>query len=173
MKLSTRARYGLQCMIAVSRLAAEARPVSLEEVARHTGLSKRYLEQLVIPLRHAHLLRSSSGRAGGYFLARAESQIRLGEIVEAMIGPINIVDCVCEPEHCFKADRCETRLIYLLINRSITSVLNEHSLADLSDRERLSEIVETLRGEIDGHPGVNLIASDDLCGCSVGRTSGE
>ncbi len=169
MKLSTRARYGLHCMLAVARLSGDDGPASLELVHQRTGISKRYLEQLAIALKHSGLLSSISGRGGGYFLAREASAIRLGEIVEATIGPINIVDCVCDPHQCAKADHCEARLIYMLINRSITAVLNEYSLADLGDADRLAQIVATLEAQGGGAPGVDHTDPEDLCGCSIER----
>ncbi len=140
MKLSTRARYGLSCMIAVSRMSTDGEPASLEKVARTTGVSKRYLEQLAVALRNANLLRSVSGRRGGYLLARPAAEIALGEIVEATIGRINVVDCVGNPARCPRSGECENRLIWMLINQSITEVLKRYSLADLSDNQRLGQI---------------------------------
>jgi Rrf2 family cysteine metabolism transcriptional repressor len=102
---------------------------SLAVIAETTGISRRYLEQLAMDLRGASLIRGKSGRRGGYELAKPASAIRLGEIVEAAIGPINIVDCVLEPEICIKGEFCECRTIYRLINQRITEVLNEFSLA--------------------------------------------
>lgn len=144
MKLSTRARYGLHGMVTISGLSKKGRPVSLEQVANQTGLSKRYLEQLAIALKKHGLIKGISGRGGGYLLGREPTEIRLCEIVEATIGPINVVECVRQPEQCQKAARCENRLIYMLINRSITDVLNRYTLADLSDNGRLAEIVADL-----------------------------
>ncbi len=145
MKLSTRARYGLHCMVTVSRLSERGRPVSLEQVANRTGLSKRYLEQLAMALKKGGLLRGIAGRGGGYVLAKPADQIQLCEIVESTIGPISVVDCVLEPGVCEKARRCENRLIYMLINRSITDVLSRYSLSDLSNNERLASIVDELQ----------------------------
>ncbi len=147
MKLSTRARYGLHCMVTISRMSTKGRPVSLEQVANQTGLSKRYLEQLAIALKKHGLLKGISGRGGGYLLGAEPKEIPLCQIVEATIGPINVVECVRQPEQCPKSARCENRLIYMLINRSITDVLNRYTLADLSDNERLSEIVSELAGD--------------------------
>lgn len=144
MKLSTRARYGLSCMIAVARLSDRGLPVSLERVAQETGVSRRYLEQLAMPLKGAGLLRSVAGRRGGYLLALPAEQIRLRQIFEAAIGSINIVDCVEAPELCPKADSCENRLIYLIINQRICEVLDEYSLADLADYNRLSRLCARL-----------------------------
>ena len=66
MKLSSHARYALQGMLTIYRLAErDGRPVSLQRVSEKTGISRRYLEQLVMPLKKARLLRAFSGRRGG------------------------------------------------------------------------------------------------------------
>jgi Rrf2 family protein len=150
MKLSTRARYALSCMIAVARLSEEETPVSLERVAKTTRVSRRYLEQLVLPLKNQRLLHSVSGRRGGYRLARDAGDIRLREIVEAAIGPISIVDCVAAPGVCEKAEACENRLLYLLVNARICEVLDEYRLADLADQVRLTEICSSLNQDSKG-----------------------
>ncbi|MBN1347023.1 MAG: Rrf2 family transcriptional regulator [Phycisphaerae bacterium] len=150
MKLTTRARYALRSMVEIARHADEAEPISLENVANATQISRRYLEQLAIALRGASLLRSVSGRRGGYYLSRPPDEIMIGEIVAAAIGSINVVDCVGLPETCLKADTCECRLVYMLINRGIKEVLNRYSLADLSDREWLKTVGKELGLDICG-----------------------
>lgn len=147
MKLSTRGRYALHCMTTVARQGTEESPVSLEAVAEATELSIAYLQQIAIALRHAGLLRGVAGRSGGYVLTRPADEISVAEIVEAGIGPISVVDCVCEPEYCTKADGCETRLIYMLLNRSITRLLESYTLADLCDPARLAAAVNELDDE--------------------------
>jgi Rrf2 family protein len=134
-------------MISIARLSEDDSPVSLEQVSNATGVSRRYLEQLAMPLKSHGLLRSVSGRRGGYLLARSAEKIRLREIVEAAIGPISVVDCVDDPRLCEKADSCENRLIYLLINQRICEVLEEYSLADLADYARLARLCSELTGQ--------------------------
>lgn len=154
MKLSTRARYALRMMIAIARRSNGRRAMSLAAVAEKTMISRRYLEQLAIPLKTATLIRGVSGRAGGYRLARPPDQIRLGDIVEAAIGPINIVDCVREPEICIKADICECRTVYQLINDGITNVLNSIYLHQMADESKLSSVCNTLDTKNSGCPTV-------------------
>jgi Rrf2 family protein len=134
-------------MIAIARRAEEDAPAKLETIAEDTGLTVPYLSQIAISLRRARLLRGLSGRGGGYLLGRPPEDITLGEIIEASIGPINVVDCVCDPEMCAKAHRCESRLIYVLLNRSIKRVLNGYTLADLSDLDRLEQVIRDLSDE--------------------------
>jgi Rrf2 family protein len=163
MKLSTRARYAVRCMIEFARRADGGHPTSLEKIANATQISRRYLEQLVIVLKGAALLRSVSGRKGGYCLAKAADQIRIGEIFEAAIGPINVVDCVRIPGTCLRAEWCECRLVYLLINERIREVLNEYSLADLSDTNSLRHMCRKL-----GADEASFFAPPQYGSCSGG-----
>jgi len=132
MKLSTKARYALRSMVVISRLSQNGEPVSLERIARRTSMSRGYLEQLASKLKRASLVRAITGRRGGYFLTRAPEEINLGQIVEAVIGPIGIVDCVLDPDSCAISDYCECRPVYCTLNDKIKRVLCEFSLAELA-----------------------------------------
>ena len=152
MKLSTRARYALRMMVVLSRREGESTLVSLNVVADEANVSRRYLEQLVIGLKNGALIRGKSGKGGGYCLARPANQIRMREIFESAIGPINIVDCVMQPEICLKSDFCECRSLYGLINDRITSVLDSLFLSDLVDNDRLHEAISLLDENKDSAP---------------------
>ena len=121
-------------MIVLARVGDGKTPVSLAEVTRFTTISRRYLEQVAIGLKRAALIRGVSGRSGGYFLTRPAASITVGEIVEAGIGPISIVDCVLNPAECLKADVCECRWLYQRINSGIVDVLGSVTLQELADR---------------------------------------
>jgi Rrf2 family protein len=121
-------------MVAVARQTDGRRPVSLRNVSKTTMISRRYLEQVASGLKHADLLSSTSGRAGGYVLKRPAEEISLLEIVEASIGPINVVECVREPDECLKADLCECRWVYRLINDGIRDLLEGLTLEEVADR---------------------------------------
>ena len=135
MKLSTRARYALRMMVELARRPG-LDPVSLGNVAHNTNISKRYLEQLAMALKASSLMRSMRGRGGGYRLTRPAKDISVGQIIEAAIGPINVVECVQRPEVCPMSDCCECRWVYDRINSEIVNLLNGMSLADLADRSR-------------------------------------
>jgi len=140
MKLSTRGRYALRMMLDLAKNHGEEKPVSLTAIARRTGLSRGYLEQLALALRMAKLLRGVSGRSGGYRLARPAGDISIGEIIEATIGPVCLVDCLDDPESCVKSSTCECRLVYALINHRIVEVLRSFTLADLVDPKGIDAV---------------------------------
>jgi Rrf2 family protein len=134
MKLGTRAKYTLRLMMGIGRLAAQSqKPISLGDVSHHSGISRRYLDQLVVSLKNADLIRGRSGRGGGYTLSRPAEDIKVGEIIAAAIGPMTVSECVTKPDICMQSDFCQCRLLWTLINHRITEALNNCSLADLLD----------------------------------------
>jgi Rrf2 family cysteine metabolism transcriptional repressor len=146
MKLSTRARYALRMALDIARHGNEETPVSLGDVAKRTELSRGYLEQLAMVLRSASLVRGVAGKQGGYFLCRPPADITLLDIIEAAIGPVAILDCLGDPDQCALTGDCECRLVYMLINRRITEVFADYTLADLADPKWAGAMERKLSG---------------------------
>ena len=139
MRISTRGRYALRMMLDIARNGGDGLPVSLSSVSERTDISHGYLEQLAPALRAARLVKSVAGRHGGYRLAVPASKITIRQIIEASIGPVCVVDCVEEPESCLKAEFCECRIVYALINQRVAQVLDDFTLEDLLDPSWISD----------------------------------
>ena len=92
MKVSTRGDYAARALVSLSLHADETGPTSVRDIAERTGLPQPYLEQILLALKGAGLVRSKRGVGGGYVLAREPSQILLSEIVSAVDGPISLGD---------------------------------------------------------------------------------
>ncbi len=142
MKLSTRARYAIRLMLDIAVTDNGGRPVRLGSVADRTGISRRYLDQVVMPLKSASLLLGIKGRSGGYRLARAADEIRLGEIVEATIGPVTLVDCVGAPETCDRSEDCAAHILYRYISATMRTQLDELTLADLGNPSVIKDLTK-------------------------------
>jgi len=138
-------------MLDVARNAGTECPVSLAAVADHAHLSRGYLEQLALSLRNAQLIRGMCGKGGGYKLSREPEDITIRDVIEAVIGPINVVECVMNPAVCARSETCSCRQVYVLINRQITDALDSFSLGDLLDPERLRTLMSS--GAVKAVPG--------------------
>ena len=147
MKLSSRARYAIRAMMAIAKGTKDHRPINLARVAKQTGISYRYLEQVSISLKNAGLLKAVSGKNGGHLLARSAEKIKVGEIVEAAIGPINVVECVLDADSCMLVDACECRSLYCLINQGIRDAFNSFTLADMAEH-RVGKMIK--KGKLPG-----------------------
>jgi Rrf2 family transcriptional regulator, cysteine metabolism repressor len=131
LKINTKARYSIRLLCDIVKNGVEA-PVSLKDVSERQNISRRYLEQIAIPLRNASLLRSIPGLHGGYRFAKPPSEIRLLDIIEAVDGPVRILDCLNEEADCERMDICETRGVWMEINDSITKILSSYTMEDLA-----------------------------------------
>lgn len=139
-KLSTRGEYGLRAMFDLAQRHGEG-PISLKSVAERQGISEHYLEQLFSGLRKAGLVKSVRGAQGGYILAREPEEIRVGDVIRVLEGPIAPMDCVSEEEGepCARSGACVTRSIWAKVRDSITDVLDSITLADMCEEARQSE----------------------------------
>lgn len=92
MKLATKPRYGLRILAQISADGGDRTPISGKAVARKQGISVAYIEQILIPMRNAGLVRTVRGPKGGYLLGRPASSITLLEIIELFDGPLELVE---------------------------------------------------------------------------------
>ena len=130
MKLSTRGRYSTRLMLELALRYNES-PIFLKDISASQDISLKYLSQLIIPLKIAGLVKSTRGAHGGYKLGKSPSDISLREIVEAVEGPINLVECIKEPDLCYRSPECITRIVWSEINQDIYLKLQSISLEQM------------------------------------------
>ena len=142
MKLSTKGRYGLRALIDLAQNSGEE-PVSITSISTRQDLSERYLEQLMSMLKKAGLVRSVRGAGGGYVLARKLEEISVGDVLRALEGSLEPVDCAgFEPDGgCSVSDSCVTKYVWKKINDSINQTVDEIKL------DRLIEESKSMRDE--------------------------
>jgi len=134
LKLSTKARCALRAMMELAIREGDG-PVQLREIARAQRLSPKYLEQVAIPLRHAGLLRAERGPAGGYELTRPAAAISALEVVRAVEGPLELLECVGRASACDRAATCAARRLWIEVGGAISKVLAEKTLANLRESQ--------------------------------------
>lgn len=134
MKLSTKIRYGARAMLELASRYGEG-PVELKEIAKKQDISIKYLEQVVIPLRTAGLIKSVRGAKGGYALAKPPSEINLSDVVVTLEGPLFLVDCVEDSNVCKRSSSCVTRDIWMEVSQSLHQILHSITLEAMVRRK--------------------------------------
>ena len=133
MKFSTKGTYGLRAVVELAKRYGEG-PVSLSAVAAEQGISEAYLEQLMRSLKNAGLVTTARGKAGGYLLTKAPEQISVGEVLRALEGSTDVVDCVgTEGGVCENACTCSARPLFLKLQSRINAVLDETTIGELTE----------------------------------------
>jgi Rrf2 family protein len=134
MRVSTRGDYASRALLSLALHADEGGPTSVRDIAERTGLPQPYLEQILLALKGAGLVRSKRGVGGGYVLARPPSDIKLSEIVSAVDGPITIGD-FGEPHQngaCDHEGQCVLLAIWADVGEHMRHHLDGYSLADIA-----------------------------------------
>lgn len=125
MKLSTKGRYSLQTLVF---LATCTENCSIRKISEATGISSGYLEQLMIPLRHAGLVEADRGVLGGYRLAR--EGITCHDVLAASEGDFNPAPC----KECAKTGMCKTHQIWSLMQNAVVDFSKEVTIEELADK---------------------------------------
>ena len=115
-------------------------PIELREIAKREDISLKYLEQVIVPLRTAGLVKSARGSKGGYFLAKHPSEIYLNDLVETLDGPLNLIECLNDPKVCQKVPSCITRDIWQEVSEAIDGVFRSVTLEDMVHRKKEKEV---------------------------------
>ena len=138
MKVSTRGDYASRALLSLALHAEESIPTSVRDIAERTGLPQPYLEQILLALKGAGIVRSKRGVGGGYVLARRPEEITLGEIVSAVDGPIAVGD-FGEPHQngaCDHEGQCVLLAVWAGISDRMRLELDSFTLADIASMSR-------------------------------------
>ena len=114
-------------------------PIELREIAKREEISLKYLEQVIVPLRTAGLVKSARGSKGGYSLAKHPSEIYLKDLVETLDGPLNLIECLGDPKVCQKVPNCITRGIWQEVSEAIDGIFRSVTLEDMVHRKKEKE----------------------------------
>jgi Rrf2 family protein len=131
-RVSAKVDYAIRA--AVELASADEGPVKGERIAQAQDIPLKFLENILLELRHHGLVQSQRGVEGGYWLARPAEEITLADVIRAVEGPLANVRGV-RPEAVEYAGSAEPlREVWVAVRASMRSVLEEVSLADVAGR---------------------------------------
>ena len=137
MKVSTRGDYASRALLSLALHAdGGGGPTAVRDIAERTGLPQPYLEQILLALKGAGLVRSKRGVGGGYVLARPPEEITLSQIVSAVDGPIVAGD-FGEPHEngaCDHEGQCVLLAVWADVGEHMRTHLDSFTLADMVAR---------------------------------------
>src|ERR1700712_905562 len=108
MRITTWAEYGLICALHLARRNSDG-PVTGRDIAENEKLPGDYVEQIMLRLRRAEIVKSTRGARGGYSLARAANEISVKDVLQASELATFDLHCVSHPvneERCADSGDC-------------------------------------------------------------------
>ncbi len=136
MKISTKGRYVLRVMIDIARNGGENEYIPLVQIAERQGISKKYLESILVVLTREGFLEGVRGKGGGYKLTRPPEKYTLGSILMPVEESLAPVICMGEgAKTCGGGDCCRARRVWAGLDKVVYDYLNGITLAEILDDE--------------------------------------
>jgi Rrf2 family protein len=129
-RISAKADYAVRAAIELAR--KEDGPTKGEAVARAQAIPLKFLENILIDLRHAGLVRSQRGAEGGYWLAKPASEISVADIIRAVEGPLASVRGQPPEEIDYPEGAVQLQRVWIAVRSSLRGVVENVTLADLA-----------------------------------------
>jgi Rrf2 family protein len=132
--ISQKAKYALRALIALAR-AEPGEAIFIGDIAESQSIPKKFLEQILLDLKHHGLVVSRRGKAGGYALLKPASEITFGRVLRIIDGPIAPLPCLSimayrRCEDCGPEESCEVRRVFASVADATRAVLDKTTLAD-------------------------------------------
>jgi len=139
--ISQKAKYALRALVSLAR-AQRGETMMIGDIAREQAIPKKFLEQILLELKRAGFVSSRRGRTGGYELLKAPEEIRFGEVLRLIDGPIAPLPCLSKTayrkcEDCREESSCEIRHVFERVTLATRAVLDSTTLADSLRLEEL------------------------------------
>lgn len=140
MKFSAKGEYGVRAILDIALHTGEG-PIQVKEISRRQGIPERFLEQVMASLKKAGLVEGVRGAQGGYLLTRSADEISLADVIQALEGPLTLMECVSEdaPAHCDQMNLCVIRDVWKGVQSSILEALDSITIGEMCKKKRQNE----------------------------------
>ncbi|MBJ3778355.1 RrF2 family transcriptional regulator [Acuticoccus mangrovi] len=139
--ISQKAQYALRALIALAKAEPEV-ALSIAEIAEEQRIPKKFLEQILLDLKHQGIVMSRRGKAGGYRLLRTPDRIAFGEVLRLVDGPLAPLPCLSRIAYrrcdsCIDEETCEIRKVFARVAEATREVLDTVTIADAIENPEL------------------------------------
>jgi Rrf2 family protein len=132
--ISQKAKYAFRALLELAK-AKTGDAVLISEIAERRNIPKKFLEQILLDLKHHGLVSSRRGKYGGYTLLKAPSDITFTQVMRIVDGPMAPLPCLSRTAYqrcddCEDEASCETRRVFARAFAAGVAVLDRTTLAD-------------------------------------------
>jgi len=136
--MTNKSKYGLKALLVLAQEAGRG-PVLVADLADREAIPRKFLETILLELKHRGVVQSRKGRGGGYFLRRKPSEVTFGEVIRVLEGPLAAVPCVSQTAYmkcaeCVDEQTCGVRLAMKVVRDATARILDHTTLADVNAR---------------------------------------
>jgi Rrf2 family protein len=144
-RVSAKTDYAVRAAAELAAAADAGRPLKRGQIADAQQIPSKFLETILLELKHAGLIKSQRGAGGGYSLARPAADISVAEVIRAVEGPLAHVRGERVETVEYRGPAARLRDVWVAVRASLREVLETTTLDDLvHDRlpERVIELTQ-------------------------------
>lgn len=101
------------------------------DISSNTKIALPTTAKILKQLSKAELLTSQRGVNGGYSLAKKPETISVADVIQALEGPLSIMDCAIDKNNCAIYSNCQINAPWAKINAIIEDALSNCKVIDL------------------------------------------
>lgn len=144
MRVTAKVDYALRAALELA--AAGEGPVKGERIAQAQDIPLKFLENILLELRHHGLVQSQRGAEGGYWLSRPAEEITLAEVIRAVEGPLANVRGERPEGVEYMGAAAALQEVWIAVRANLRGVLDAVTLADVASG-RLPEAVGAITAD--------------------------
>jgi len=139
MRITYKGDYALKAVLDLA-LHYDKELVITHDMAKRIDAPIKFLEQVLLDLKKGGFVESRRGKVGGYLLARKPPEIKLGEVIRFIDGPIEPIACI-EKKYsgCKDIYKCVFRKIWQEINKTASNIVDNITFEDLVNQIGLQQ----------------------------------
>ena len=137
--LSRKTKYAINALVYLARESKNGEPVQISRIAEHESIPRKFLEAILLDLRHAGMLNSRKGKTGGYYLQLSPKEINIADVMRLFDGPIALLPCVAHKyyercEECKDEATCGIRSVFADVRNETVNLLKSATLSEIAKR---------------------------------------
>ena len=137
--MSKKCKYALKALIRLGKEYGKGNLLLTDDIARSEHIPKKFLEQILLNLKHAGYVRSKQGSKGGYRLVQDPNHITLAEIYRLFDGAIALVPCVSQKfyeacDDCPDETICRLKPVFIDVREKTYALFSETTIQSFLDR---------------------------------------
>lgn len=150
--LPKKTKYAIKALLCLAQVYPEKQHLKISEISEKEKIPRKFLEAILLELRHNGIVGSKMGAKGGYYLVKHPEEIMLSQIIRMTGGPIALLPCVSlnfyeSCDECLHEETCGLRDVVLEVREATIRILSKNSLQDVLERERKLTKKQSLKKE--------------------------
>jgi Rrf2 family protein len=141
MQVTYKGDYSLKAVLFLS-INYNRDVVTINELANKLDIPVKFLEQVLLELKRGGFVDSKRGVKGGYFLPKHPKDIKIGDVVRFIDGPIEPIACASKDRSykgCGDIDHCVFKDIWIEVAKATSNIVDNITFDDLRFKFNLRE----------------------------------